>query len=109
MSITANTTDSPLDYFYYFYRWVVESPCSPFTGIEEEAAPIGIHPNPSSGGIYLTGVLPGTSVKVTDAQGREVWSGVVGESARLDLTRLTAGLHFIHLAGERPRRVILTD
>ena len=42
-------------------------------------------------------------------QGREVWSGVVGESAKLDLTRLTAGMHFIHLAGERPHRIILTD
>ena len=109
MSITANTTDSPLDYFYYFYRWVVESPCAPFTSIEEEEAPIGVHPNPSSGVVHLSGALPGTPLIVTDVQGREVWSGVVGESARLDLTRLTAGLHFIHLAGERPRRVILTD
>ena len=88
---------------------MVESPCAPFTSIEEEQGPIGVHPNPSSGGIHLSGVLPGTPLIVTDVQGREVWSGVVGESARLDLTRLTAGLHFIHLAGERPRRVILTD
>ena len=59
--------------------------------------------------VHLTGVQSGTSVKVTDVQGREVWSGVVGESAKLDLTRLAAGMHFIHLAGERPHRIILTD
>ncbi|MGB1618792.1 MAG: T9SS type A sorting domain-containing protein, partial [Flavobacteriales bacterium] len=109
MSITANTTDSPLDYYYYFYRWVVESPCAPFTSIEEEKRPFGVHPNPSSGMVHLTGVQSGTFVNVTDVQGREVWSGVVGESSKLDLTRLTAGMHFIHLAGERPRRIILTD
>ena len=109
MSITANTTDSPLDYYYYFYRWVLEAPCAPFTAIEEAGAEFGLHPNPSSGVIQLTGAQPGTPVTVTDAQGRVVWTGTVGESLRLDWTQLAAGVHTVRLAGERPRRLILTD
>ena len=109
MSITANTTDSPLDYYYYFYRWVIEAPCAPFTAIEEVGTDIGLHPNPSSGVIQLRGAEPGTPVTVTDAQGRAVWTGTVGESLTLDLTQLAAGVHVVRLAGKRPRRLILTD
>ena len=35
INITGNTTDSPEEYFYYFYRWVVESVCSEVSATSE--------------------------------------------------------------------------
>lgn len=82
MSITGNTTDSPLDYYYYFYRWVVESPCAPLSSLPEEASPaFHIHPNPVSDGFLWSGADAPVDLLWLDMSGREV--------ARMD--RVTVG------------------
>lgn len=82
MSITGNTTDSPLDYYYYFYRWVVESPCAPLSSLPEEASEaFHLHPNPMSDGFLWSGSDAPVDLLWLDMAGREV--------ARMD--RVTAG------------------
>ena len=82
MSITGNTTDSPLDYYYYFYRWVVESPCAPLSNLPEEASTaFHIHPNPVSDGFLWSGAGAPVDLLWLDMSGREV--------ARMD--RVTVG------------------
>lgn len=102
MSITNNTTDSPLDYFYYFYRWVVSSPCAPFTGVETEDRSIGVFPNPSRGPVSIMGVLAGQTIEVRDTFGRSVWCGVsTGAGEPIDLSGLAPGVYFIHVEENR--------
>jgi len=38
IEITSNTTDSPLDYYYYFYNWQLEINCNPILGCTDEIA-----------------------------------------------------------------------
>ena len=110
MSITANTTDSPLDYFYYFYRWVVESPCAQSTGVDEVAPELALHPNPSRGSVRVSGAATGSRVEVLNGIGAVVWEGTVqGEQHGLDLSGVAPGLHFVRIQGHRPLRLMLED
>jgi len=38
IEIVSNTTDNPLDYFYYFYNWQLEIACNNLTGCIDETA-----------------------------------------------------------------------
>jgi N-acetylneuraminic acid mutarotase len=38
LEITSNTTDNPLDYFYYFYNWQLEIACNNLIGCIDETA-----------------------------------------------------------------------
>ena len=73
MSITANTTDSPLDYYYYFYRWVVESPCAPLSGLEGgESMGFDVYPNPVAHGFQWSCMEGPADLVWLDMAGREV-------------------------------------
>jgi len=110
MSITANTTDSPLDYFYYFYRWVAESPCAQSTGVDDVAPEVALHPNPSRGSVRVSGAAAGSRVEVLNVTGALVWEGTMrGEQDWLDLSGAAPGLHFVHIQGHRPLRLLLED
>lgn len=107
MEITSNTTDSPLDYYYYFYRWVVQSPCAPFVGVGESVLGPG-HPvpNPTSGPFSIEGGVEGARVSITDPTGREVYAVEVGaEGLTLDLTGKPAGTYLIRMWTERGKVV----
>ena len=102
MSITANTTDSPLDYFYYFYRWVVSSPCAPFTGVVTEDRFFGVFPNPSRGSVIIDGVTAGEAIEVKNTFGQLVWRGKSGgQGFPIDLSGLAPGVYFIHVEENR--------
>ena len=95
MEITGNTTDSPQDYFYYFYRWLVQSPCSPFVDVVEEAVmQWQVFPNPSDGLFRLTSLDEDVQVKVVDGLGRTVWQhGPGGQERVIDLSGHPAGCY----------------
>ena len=110
MSITSNTTDSPLDYFYYFYRWVVESPCAEPTGISTPDPAFSVHPNPTSGALTLSGLTQGDWVSVLNPLGREVHGAQVNQAQTvLNLSGLPSGLYLLQAGTEKSVRVILRD
>ena len=110
MSITSNTTDSPLDYFYYFYRWVVESPCAEPTGISTPDPALSVHPNPTSGALTLSGLTQGDWVSVLNPLGREVHGAQVNQAQTvLNLSGLPSGLYLLQAGTEKSVRVILRD
>ena len=74
MSITANTTDEPQAYFYYFYRWVLEASCSPLSQVSNLETNWRLYPNPSNGAVVMTGVLEDARLTLSDMRGQIIWS-----------------------------------
>ena len=75
------------------------------TRAAQAAALATLHPNPAAEAATLTLVTParaGTTLRLTDALGRAVWSAPVpaGQSAvAVPLAGQPAGLYLLHLAG----------
>ena len=110
ISITSNTTDSPLDYFYYFYRWVIESPCAEFVAVEEQQSRASVYPNPSSGRVLVKGAKTGDGVTLTNLLGQTVWSvTATGERMTLDVAGLGRGTYLLRVGEERPVRLVLSE
>jgi len=108
MSITSNTTDSPLDYYYYFYRWVVESPCEAFTAVDEFTSAVSVFPNPGTGRVTLSGVDAGLAFAIRNILGQRVLDGVTATGHTvLDATDLDQGTYIIEVQGRRPVRWVL--
>lgn len=85
MSITANTTDEPQSFFYYFYRWTLASPCVSPNGVIEMSQPWDLFPNPSNGSVVLSSIQGKADLVLRDLQGRVVWSTIKMLDGRVDL------------------------
>lgn len=110
MSITGNTTDSPQDYFYYFYRWRVAAPCTEPTSLEAPSAgQFGVHPNPTRGQFTITGLKDGQPWTVVDLGGRAVASGQgQSQGQSVDLSSLPAGVFLFCVNAAPPVKVVLS-
>jgi len=96
MSITGNTTDSPLDYHYYFYRWVVESPCAALSDLAEgRMAGFNVVPNPISDRFQWVGQAAPTTFTWLDMAGREVARHHEGAPGWLSRPSLQAGQYIL--------------
>lgn len=108
IGITGNTTDSPLEYFYYFYKWVVESPCSETVATEEVSQRVALYPNPSRGGLlWVDGLEDGTVVEVFSLGGTCLWRDVAQKGEPMDVNALPSGMHFVRANGKVLGRVVL--
>ena len=112
MTITANTTDEPQAYYYYFYRWTLESPCASPSSVTNSENPWGVFPNPTQGGVWVTGVTDRSDVKLTDASGRAVWASTVVLTGRDRLTwpAMEPGLYFLSVdnaSGHPSKRIVI--
>lgn len=109
MSITGNTTDSPLDYHYYFYRWVVESPCAPLASVGEWAEDeFRIAPNPISDHFQWSGPQV-VSMTWLDMAGREVSRSGEVLANRMPRPDLNAGQYIVVAHTDKGIRRVLVQ
>ncbi len=107
MSITGNTTDSPTDYHYYFYRWTLSAPCSPTSGVEQNAVQIPLaFPNPAHQQLAIDDVGAGKTLAVMDISGRVIYSTVTGDGRTIiNVADLSEGLYILAVEGEWSQRI----
>ena len=107
MSITGNTTDSPTDYHYYFYRWTLSAPCSPTSGVEQNAVQIPLaFPNPAHQQLAIDDVGAGKTLAVMDIAGRVIYSTVTGDGRTIiNVADLSEGLYILAVEGEWSQRI----
>lgn len=106
MSITGNTTDSPLDYHYYFYRWRLSAPCSATSGSSDlSSESLGIYPNPASEALNIEGLVAGMNVAIVDVSGRVVDRFKATDvRAVIDVATLPEGFYVLKAEGLGPQR-----
>ena len=97
-----------MEYFYYFYKWVVESPCSETVATEEVSQRVALYPNPSPGGLlWVDGLEDGTMVEVFSLGGTCLWRDAVQKGEPMDVNALPSGMHFVRANGKVLGRVVL--
>ncbi|MDB4787086.1 T9SS type A sorting domain-containing protein [Flavobacteriales bacterium] len=109
LSITGNTTDSPLDYHYYFYRWRVSASCSATNAIAEgEYNEPFAFPNPAMDVVTVQGLGAGKQVVVMDGTGRVVQRAITGETLTfIHIDQLPEGLYILAVEGEWSQRFMV--
>src|SRR5690606_24155813 len=65
-----------------------------YASIGEEPLKLRLYPNPANTSLYITGVTDGTLIKITDVQGKTVFTSVL-QNQSIDIMRLTPGLYTI--------------
>lgn len=109
LSITGNTTDSPLDYHYYFYRWRISAPCSATSGVSEgpSVAPFAF-PNPATNILAVEGLSKGMRLSVMDGTGRVVQRLLANEPRTLiPVAELPEGLYILSSEGGWTQRFMV--
>lgn len=74
-----------------------ETEAEVITGVGNEEDTILLYPNPTTGLVYIRGIIPITNYKVFDISGKLVDSGLVENSKVLDLQLLPKGIYLVLL------------
>ena len=68
-------------------------------GISEITSPIAIHPNPSTGTFYFSGLNAGSSVEIYDLLGQNIYAAKTDkESTAVDLVAQSKGVYFYRIS-----------
>lgn len=107
MSITGNTTDSPLDYHYYFYRWVLSASCDGTLDIEASHLDTpSMYPNPASHQVVVQGLKPGGSLSLIDLLGQVVRTQrITAERQEFRLDGIAPGVYILSNGRDWTRRL----
>ena len=96
ISITGNTTDSPQDYFYYFYSWVIEAPCGVPLNIDQTTKSfVNWYPNPARDRLWINGPEQTYQVTILDLNGKLAWQSenTLQGPQSLDLSSIPSGVY----------------
>ncbi len=85
--------------------WLVNFKRSSF---EDSPLSISVHPNPTSGDLYLNNLETSDLISVVNAMGQPVVEPfeVIGFSEQLDVSALRSGVYFLHISRGEQREII---
>jgi N-acetylneuraminic acid mutarotase len=107
MSIIGNTTDSPQDYHYYFYRWTLSASCSGTSGVAPHQGQVPTaFPNPARDVLVIDGLGDGKELVVMEVSGRVVQRLLTnGARTFINVAVLPEGMYILAVPGEWSQRV----
>jgi len=108
INITGNTTDSPEEYFYYFYRWIVESVCSEVSATSESPENRMFYPNPNRAGLlWIHGLQAGSMCEIFSISGSCLLREIPENSEALDIQSLPFGMYCVRIDGKMSGRLVI--